>query len=226
MFPKYFIYFILFLHSSIAFASDTSFQDATKSYNFIKLKAGIIKPTPLERNTGLNVGNTTYTTGFTLGRKFYDLLSLDLEYMYRAENTAKNTAPNDYNNSYSWKAKSNTMMLNLSVDVMQDSKITPYIRGGIGLSKNNASNYLATINGKTRYYPGRNSNNFAWQIGSGINFRTTEKASFDIEYMFIDRGTIKTRTYYINVKGKEINSSAIKGNFYDHILTIGFKFKL
>ena len=50
-------------------------------YNFVTIKVGVVQPTSLGGNAGLNTGGTTYTTGALIGKKFMDRFALDIEYM-------------------------------------------------------------------------------------------------------------------------------------------------
>lgn len=200
-------------------------------YNFITLKAGLINPTPLDGNSGLNVGNDTYTLGLSVARKYEDRFALELEYMFRGKNTSKSyDATPDYSNTY-WSASSNTIMVNASADLLDKSKFTPYLKAGLGVSLNKAYDYVYTEvdqNGSitTQTYAGKKQNSFAWQVGAGVNMKTTEMFYTQLQYMFVDRGQIKTKANYTQSANGEVqNSSPRTGKLREHVITIGITTK-
>jgi len=200
-------------------------DQSQKNYYF-KVKVGILQPTLLGGNTGLNNAPTTYTMGLALGRKIDDLVSVDVEYMYRGKSTAEFNPPGSATIPSSWSVNSNTLMLNGSVNLMKDSNIVPYFRAGIGISINKGGTYTKTTDSAIFYYPGETTNNAAWQIGAGMTFYTNDLFSSELEYMFVNRGSVKTKAYSYASSDHEIaNQPARKGDLRDHVITLGFKFK-
>jgi len=207
----------------------------TADYNFATIKAGLVQPTSLGGNSGLNTGDTTYAAGALVGRKFMDMFSVDLEYMYRGKNTADSynarEVPRDNQNS--WSMKSDTFMLNVSADLIQDAKIRPYVRLGAGISRNQSYDYTSTAidssvnNGApvVSRYSGKTVNKFAWQAGLGVNLKTTEMFDTQLEYMFVNRGKVETKSGYVDSDGEIFSTPAIHGKLKEHVITIGFKIK-
>ncbi len=194
--------------------------------NFIGIKAGIIQPTPLYGNTGMDTGKNTFATGIKIGRKLFNFFSIDIEYIYREANDTDESTPGEINSS-TWSIKSDTLMLNFTLDFLDNAQISPYLRGGIGNSINKSymySSYDQTTK-EFSYYPGKSSNNFAWQIGTGINFDINSKLSTEIEYMYIDRGSVETQAFYIDYDNIVTPVKAIKGDFSDHMISIGLKLR-
>ena len=195
--------------------------------NYIKIKAGIVQPTAINGNTGLGDGDATYTAGATIGRRFNELLSFDIEYMFRSSSTAQYDTPGVPGDPTSWKAKSNTYMLNMNIDLALNSKITPYLRMGIGMSQNQPSTYVLVSDGDQNNddnYPGKTTEDLAWQVGAGVNFISSEEFSFDLEYMYVDRGSITTENYSRTGNNEQVVANPIKGNLNDHVFTLGLKF--
>ncbi|MEK6734092.1 MAG: outer membrane beta-barrel protein [Pseudomonadota bacterium] len=227
---KYIIKFCCFLFLPfISFAVEKASEiPIFKPYNFVKLEAGSAIPTPLGNNTGLSAGKTTYTFGIAGGRKLDEFISLNLEYMFRGNSTAEYYVPGQTNdNNTSWTTKSHTFMMNLSLDLMPSSRVTPYIIAGGGISINKPSTYnqFDDKSSKFAYSPGKTTKNFAWQLGLGINFNASETFSTEIEYRFIDKGTVETQPYQ-TISGKKPTAiSPIKGNFRDNVIMIGLKIK-
>ena len=207
-------------------------ENATE-YNFATVKAGGVFPTSLEGNSGLNTGGTTYTAGFEMGRKFMDRYSVGFEYMHRGKNTAHayDSGVTPSQNNTSWSAQSDTFMLNLAADLITDSKIRPYFKVGAGISKNKSFDY--TVNSASQSgeqylytYPGKTENKFAWQAGAGLTMNTSAMFDTQLEYMFVDRGEIRTSDNYSTqgISGTVI-SPARTGKLKEHLLTVGIKFK-
>ena len=205
-------------------------ENATE-YNFATVKIGGVFPTNLKGNSRLNSGDTVYTGGFEVGRKFMNRYSVGLEYMHRWAGTysSKNgwvDKARDENTT--WSVKSDTFMLNLSADLITDSKIRPYFKVGAGISKNKTSDYVYVSNTgqETRnVYSGSTVNKFAWQVGAGLTMNTTSIFNTQLEYMFVDRGKVESKANYPDSIGNITTSPSRTGRLKDHVVTIGLTFK-
>ena len=219
-------------------ASAEFMQSDVMDYNFVTVKGGIVSPASApEGNSGLNTGNSTWTAGALVGRKFQDRFSVDVEYMYRAKNTMKNanssaeSTSNTNTANDSWSATTQTVMLNFSVDLLTDNKIRPYLRAGAGMSRNIAKNYIFTAYdapNTSASYLGKTTNKFAYQVGAGLDIATSPKFNTQIEYMYVNHGKIETN----QGTGPSNNGSveqplapALYGSLKDHVITIGVKYK-
>lgn len=202
-----------------------------KDYNFATLKGGLVNPTPLGGNSGLDVGNDTYTVGLSVGRKFEDRFAVELEYMFRGKNTSKSSSssPQPSDNNTEWKVSSNTFMLNAAADLTDCNKFRPYFKAGLGMSANKAYDYVNSVTDNnsspavsTSTYYGETTNSFAWQVGAGVNMKTTEMFDTQLQYMYVDRGAVKTKANYTSSNtGDKTDSSARKGWLKEHVVTIG-----
>lgn len=219
-----------------AHAMEPVAADAT-DYNFATIKAGLVQPTNLGGTAKLNTGDNTFTTGVLVGRKFKDMFSVDVEYMFRGKNTAESNNANAAisGDNTSWKMRSDTFMLNVSVDLIQDPKIRPYLRAGAGVSRNKSYDYTYTDYATdperpvSNSYAGKTVNKFAWQIGVGTTFKTNDMLETQLEYMYVDRGGVETSKNYTRTqegsKTKTIPSSSLNGKMKDHVITVGLKIK-
>lgn len=226
---RIFIFFGFISVSTTLYAVDNSTQEQKfQPYNYLMAKSGAVLPTPLNGNTGLNTGNNTYTAGLAIGRQLLDVFSIDLEYMHRANNTTQFYAPGYMATTpTTWSMKSNTILMNLKLNLMPDHRVSPYIIAGGGLAINKSSNY-SLVDAETdtiNTYPGKTVKNFAWQTGCGINFKINSMFSSQIEYSYVDRGSIKTQSMVIYDDGTATDATAIKGNFIDNVITFGIKVK-
>ena len=197
---------------------------ASAEDNFVTLRVGIDQPTVSENNANIANVKTTYVGGIEVGRKFLDRFAVSLEYSHRGKSDfmIDNDSANDPSNiKSSWAAKSDAVMVNLSADLIQDSKITPYVKAGIGLSKNKAYKADITTEQTPTTYNQKNTTKFAWQVGVGMNLSTSQMIDTDITYMFTNRGKVATAS----VTDAGIVTPARYTQLKDHSVTIGIKIK-
>lgn len=219
----------------LAFSANAEMNFMDKN-NFIALSAGIDQPSVGNNNVNITSAKTTYVGSIEVGRKFYDRVSFSLEYKY----FSKTDFNIDYNYSgsfntdasifkRSWSVRSDVFMANLAFNLVELDKITPYLKVGAGVSRNKANDYklseIGLLTGKDdpSTWSGKTSNRFAWQIGAGVDFETSEMVSTNIAYNFINRGKFEA-----NLGEDEITETyTLKPytNLQDHVFTIGIKFK-
>jgi opacity protein-like surface antigen len=175
-------------------------------------------------------GNSSYTVGAFVGRKFMDRFGAELEYMYRGKSDidSSNTGAISKTTN-SWGASANTFMFNVTADLLTGYAVRPYVKLGAGASRNKADQYKYTTNDITGVWASKTTTHFAWQAGFGVNIATSKAIDTNIEYAFVDRGEFKTATgETITVGGASdfASASAAKtGKLRDQVVTIGFKVK-
>jgi opacity protein-like surface antigen len=197
--------------------SNNRYSYKSDGNNYIKIKGGIAQPTALGGNTQLSRGNATFVGGGVIGRKFMQFLSADFEYNY----TSKSKAQPD-SSSNSWTTSSNSLLVNLNIELLRNFVIMPYLKGGMGVSFNKSSSYS---NGSTSY-PGKTTPSFAWQGGMGLNFQYSNDFGTELEYLYANRGKVKTQNYSTTtVLGNQVTTSGggMQGTIRDHIITFGLK---
>ncbi len=196
---------------------------ASAEDNFVTLRVGIDQPTVSENNANIANVKTTYVGGIEVGRKFLDRFAVSLEYSHRGKSDfmIDNDSATEESIASKWAAKSDAVMVNLSADLIQDSKITPYVKAGIGLSKNKAYSFNTSEGGTPLTYNQKNTTKFAWQVGLGMNLSTSQMIDTDITYMFTNRGKINTYSTQIENANKQPKYTQLK----DHSVTIGIKIK-
>lgn len=192
--------------------------------NYFKIKGGIAQPTKLGGNSGLNRGNATFIGGAAIGRKFMQFLSADFEYNYTSNSKAQSNT-----GATTWNVNSNSLMANLNIDLLKDFIIMPYLKAGMGISFNKSSSYSSpSVLGSTTY-PGRTIPALAWQGGMGLDFNYNPYFGTNLEYVYADRGKVKTQNYktVINTFNNTSTTSTggKQGKVKDHIITFGIKIK-
>lgn len=205
-------------------------------FNFIEIKGGVSQPTALRGNTKLSAGDPKLAVGAAIGRKLMKQLAIDLEYKYVGKIGYNFGNPLDTSNVASWKANSNALMLNLNVDLISvKSPIVPYLKVGAGIANNHAYEYVKITNPggavtTTTTYNGRTKNDFAWQIGMGLNIETTSLFDIQLQYTFttlgkIETGATATSVYSSGLPSTSISTQPKTGKLQQHIGTIGMRFR-
>jgi|GEM_PF-2359935 len=208
-----------------------------KNFNYIGVKAGVVMPDNLAGNSNLS-GNSTKNTGtfgLVAGRKIIDRIAVEFEYMYRSKSdvTADSYQQQGPGNN-TWGAKSDTFMLNIGVDIIKHRLLRPYVKAGLGYSRNHAQDYVSIITNntseqtRTTRYSGRTNNEFAWQVGTGLNMTLNKHFDINLEYMYVDRGKIETengRYYEVASNSGFQTVESLNGNLIDNVFTVGLKLK-
>lgn len=198
--------------------------------NFLALSAGIDQPSVENNNASISSAKTTYIGSIEVGRKFYDRVSLSLEYKYFAKTkfNINNSFTSTNSFDHSWSVRSDTFMVNLAVDLIEHDNIAPYLKVGAGVSRNKSNEYKIEATNLTSKvvtstsWTGKTVNRFAWQIGAGIDLKTSELLITNLSYNFVNRGKFETNF----ATDPSINSNKNQyTNLQDHVFTVGVKFK-
>lgn len=224
--------------SSLPLVANASMNDILNcdsgKCNYVTLKGGLDQPTSdLGDNANMNNVKTTYTAGIAVGRKFMDMFGLELEYSHAGDRKYTNNSSYSMggdptrDSASSWKIKTDTLMANFSVDLLNEGKIRPYVKAGLGASRNKSNEYIVTdIYGINYTYDGKTKNSFAYQLGAGLSIASSSMFDVQFEYMYVDHGKVETASNYVQSSDSQvINSSPIKGRLKDHTFTIGIKYK-
>ena len=108
------------------------------------------------------------------------------EYIYRDDSDDEYTY-NTPGAGHKTILESDSFMANAYLDIMPNYWISPYITGGIGLSR---------LDLETYDFPGvteretDSADNFTWQIGAGLSLRINRCLNLDAGYRYIDMGEI------------------------------------
>ena len=201
---------------------------------YITPKVGVSKTL----DTGAtNYTNTTGTTrylqnedlgtgtafGISVGKYLTDNFRLELEAIKRTGYEKDADFP-AFGNTLTAKAKMQTeaLFINGFYDFqpfsISNTAITPYLGGGIGISRNK----MGTINGHTSGtynntdIDGNTINQFAYKFSAGTLFSLTEQLSLDVNYQYVNLGAYKGGTgfyrngVYIADQKSGINGGEIK----------------
>ena len=101
------------------------------------------------------------------------------------------------NYDYSWNVQSDMLLASAKLNLVQYQKLSPYINGGIGGAFNQTSGYSETpLAGVTpRDTPGftnNSSNQFAYQVGAGLDLQASKNVIFSLGYNYQNVGNLSS----------------------------------
>ena len=178
---------------------------------FITAKGGVSKTmntgtTSFNRENGairtfqdedLGTGNAF---GFSVGKYLTNSFRLELEAIKR---TGYEFDARDIQNpEFTDKAKMQTeaLFINGFYDfqsfTMSNTAITPYLGGGVGISRNKMGTDVEHNNGipNGTTYDGNTINQFAYKVSAGTLVSLTEHLSLDVNYQYVNLGAFKAGT--------------------------------
>ena len=138
--------------------------------------------------------------GISAGKYISDNFRLELEAIKRTGYEMDTTGDN---NLYEANISSKSIFINGFYDFQSFSlgstPITPYLGGGVGISKNkmgttHENRPSATLDGKT-------ISQFAYKVAAGTLVSLTENVSLDINYQYVNLGNLKSGVGVYNQNG-------------------------
>ena len=139
--------------------------------------------------------------GFSVGKYLTNSFRLELEAIKRSgyEYDANQT---NINPQFSYKAKIQTeaLFINGFYDfqpfTMSNTAITPYLGGGVGISRNKMGTDVQHTNGipDGSTFDGNTINQFAYKLSAGTLVSLTEQLSLDVNYQYVNLGAFKGGT--------------------------------
>ena len=187
---------------------------------YITAKGGVSKTF----NTGTtnfnnNIGNlvtfqnedlgTGSAFGFSVGKYLTNSFRLELEatkrtgYEYDANQLASQ-------NNEEAKIQTEALFINGFYDfqpfTMSNTAITPYLGGGMGISRNKMGTDVFYVNGVPNGLTinGDTINQFAYKLAAGTLISLTQQLSLDVNYQYVNLGAFKGGTERINDDGTTV----------------------
>jgi len=144
--------------------------------------------------------------------------SLGLRYMYASATTMSGyitqySLPEFQNYNFSYDVQLLSLSAIAKADLYRWHNLMPYILVGAGIANYSTSNYSeqALSNVTPRVSPGfggNSGNNFTYQFGIGIDYAIQENLLINLEYDYMNYGTVQT--------GKGVNYATLTGTNYDN----------
>ena len=175
--------------------------------------------------------------GFSAGKYFSDNFRLELELIKRTgyEYDA------DYNGGGEEAARmslaadldSTSIFVNGFYDfqpfIIRNTAITPYLSGGVGISRNKMGTDVRHSNGvPIQAIDGDTISQFAYKLSAGTLVSLTEQLSLDINYQYVNLGAFKggTEAYNNGVRapGNDLERGINGGNIKTQELMVGLQY--
>ena len=138
--------------------------------------------------------------GFSVGKYLTDSFRLELEAIKRAGYEYDASLVNVPTSSLEAKMQTEALFINGFYDfqpfTMSNTAITPYLGGGVGISRNKMKTTVAHNNGITNgeAFSGNTINQFAYKLSAGTLVSLTEHLSLDVNYQYVNLGAFKSGT--------------------------------
>ena len=175
---------------------------------YITAKGGISKTSNTGTTSLNNADGTLFTNenedlgtgsafGFSVGKYLTDSFRLELEAIKR---TGYEFDARDIQNpEFTDKAKMQTeaLFINGFYDfqpfTMSNTAITPYLGGGMGISRNKMGTDVFHVNGVPNGLTinGDTINQFAYKLAAGTLISLTQQLSLDVNYQYVNLGAFK-----------------------------------
>ena len=148
--------------------------------------------------------------GFSVGKYLTDSFRLELEaikrtgYAYDARYTAFPTFTEEA------KIETEALFINSFYDfqpfIIRNTAITPYLGGGVGISRNKMGTDVLHLNGVPNGLTinGDTINQFAYKLAAGTLISLTQQLSLDVNYQYVNLGAFKGGTERINDDGTTV----------------------
>ncbi len=138
-----------------------------------------------------------------LGYK-YKYFRLEGEYIFRADSDDDYKIKADDGSvlgSNHTEIETDSFMLNAYFDIMPNYWISPYIMGGIGVTRLDFKSYDTSRDGNRYNQFERDKTNFSWQWGGGLSLRLNRCLNFDMGYQYmnfnkLNKAELNAHVYY------------------------------
>ena len=211
---------------------------------YITPKGGISK----SMDTGVILGNagggqfdikdndlgTGYVFGLSVGKYITNNFRVELEASQRGGLEYDTEYASEPNLGTTTKAdiKTQSIFINGFYDfesfAIINSSVTPYIGGGIGISRNKMGVVTeVTPDNTVAYLDGNKVSQFSYKLAAGTLVSLTESLSLDINYQYIDLGSFKSGLNYVVAGGATGNlTEALNGGeIKTQELMVGLQYK-
>jgi len=134
--------------------------------------------------------------GFSAGRYITDNLRLELEVIKRTSYELDTSLESNRTTTLKGDIDSNSVFINGFYDFqpfsISNTAITPYLGGGLGISRNEMGTVTETTAEGITNLDGKKINQFVYKVSAGTLVSLTESLSFDINYQYVNLGSFKS----------------------------------
>ena len=110
---------------------------------------------------------------------------------------------------------------------ISNTPITPYVGGGIGISRNKMGITTQLTNGvPVSFIEGHTTSEFAYKFSAGTLFSLTEQLSLDVNYQYVNLGGFKStnRIYVDGVPATDLQKGINGGDIKSQELMVGLQY--
>ena len=185
-----------------------------------------------EQNEDLGTGSAF---GFSVGKYLTDSFRLELEAIKRTGYEYDARVSNAGFTSYTEEAKIQTeaLFVNGFYDFqpfsIHNTPITPYLGGGLGISRNKMGTTVQNDNGipDGGTVDGNTINQFAYKLSAGTLVSLTQQLSLDVNYQYVNLGAFKSGTEVFDngVFSNSLQRGINGGDIKTQELMVGLQYK-
>ena len=177
---------------------------------------------------------TGYVFGLSVGKYITNNFRVELEASQRGGLEYDTEYASEPNLGTTTKAdiKTQSIFINGFYDfesfAIINSLVTPYIGGGIGISKNKMGVVTeVTPENEVAYLDGNKVSQFSYKLAAGTLINLTKKLSLDINYQYVDLGSFKSGLDYVASGGATgtITEALNDGEIKTQELMVGLQYK-
>ena len=170
--------------------------------------------------------------GFSLGKYLTDSFRLELEAIKRTGYEYDGRAIPFPTFTYNTKIQTEALFINGFYDfqpfTMSNTAITPYLGGGVGISRNKMGTTVVNDNGipNGETFGGNTINQFAYKLSAGTLVSITEQLSLDVNYQYVNLGAFKggTEVYDNGVREPDDHRGTNDGDIKTQELMVGLQY--
>ena len=184
-------------------------------------QVGIIYPSLKDDDLG-----TGSAFGFSVGKYLNDNFRLELEVTKRTSyelDTYVLQAPTDFDTA---NIDTTSLFINSFYDfqplTISNTSITPYVGGGIGISRNKMGITTQLANGVPfSFIEGHTTSEFAYKFSAGTLLSLTEQLSLDVNYQYVNLGEFESSTA---ISGGNLQRPISGGEIKTQELMVGLQY--
>ena len=213
---------------------------------YITAKGGVSKTSDTGETTFVNQFGLSRTMqnedlgtgsafGFSVGKYLTNSFRLEIEAIKRTgyEYDTPFASAGLTNNAFEANIQTEALFVNGFYDFqpfsMSNTAITPYLGGGVGISKNKMGTTDVILNGipNGQTVDGNTIHQFAYKLSAGTLVSLTEQLSLDVNYQYVNLGSFKGGTNQFNdgVLGTVLVRPLNGGEIKTQELMVGLQYK-
>lgn len=203
-------------------ASILDVKDVDSHYTENSTAFGTLKDSARFDSKDKTVFTGSIAYGIDLEKQLSFPIRAELEYTYRDNAEIKNLTTPKWTTKTDLDLKAQNLFLNFYYDFKNTSAFTPYVSAGLGMSHNKLKYTERFVTGLVTK-ANDSKNDFAWNVGLGLNYTINNNFDVDLGYRYVDLGKVSS-TYKMNNVNFDYNSK-IETKLRTQDITLGLRYK-